>query len=114
MPRMLHGGLAALFFLFAAGLCWKTAELTDGVYEGEYSFVRVAVTVEDGAVTQIKILEHGGGGEEYERMVEPLKEKIIAEQITDIDAISGATVSSENLKKAVEDAIEKAGAQRAE
>ena len=78
---------------------------TDGVYVGEHSFVKVRVTVEEGSMAAIDILSHGGGGEKYEEMIEPLTEKIIAEQSLQVDAITGATVSSNHLKKAVEKAL---------
>ena len=78
----------------------------DGVFEGEYSFIKVRVKVEEGRISDIQILEHGGGGEKYENMVEPLISSIIENQSTDVDSITGATVSSVNLKKAVENALQ--------
>jgi len=79
----------------------------DGVYEGEYSFVKVRLSIENGCVSDIEILRHGGGGGEYAEMVTPLCDEIIQRQSTDVNAVSGATVSSENLKKAVEGALKK-------
>jgi len=113
-PRPLaRGGAAAyLIIVFAAvlmtsGRCASAADkpYADGVFEGEHSFVRVRVRVKDGKIEDIKILEHGGGGEEYEKMIETLKVKIIEKQSTDVDGVTGATVSSDNLKKAVENAL---------
>ncbi|MDD5644762.1 MAG: FMN-binding protein [bacterium] len=77
----------------------------DGVYEGEYSFVKVRVRVKGGEISDIEILSHGGGGKKYENMIEPLKSDIIRTQSTEVDSITGATVSSKNLKKAVENAL---------
>ena len=82
--------------------------LRDGAYEGEYSFVKVRVTVAGGKVERIEMVEHGGGGEKYAAMVEPLLGEIVEKQGTSVDSVTGATVSSENLKKAVEAALEKA------
>jgi uncharacterized protein with FMN-binding domain len=82
--------------------------LEDGTYEGEHSFVKVLITVTDGKVSDIFIASHGGGGEEYALMVEPLAEEMVERQTTYVEAVTGATVSSEHLKKAVEDAIKKA------
>ena len=79
----------------------------DGVYEGTYSFIRVAVTIENGRIVDIKIQEHGGGGEEYASKIEPLISVIIQRQSTRVDSMAGATLSSENLKKAIEDALSK-------
>jgi uncharacterized protein with FMN-binding domain len=90
---------------FAADAAYK-----DGAYEGEYSFVKVRVVVSEGRVSDVDILQHGGGGRKYEDMVLPLCDRIVREQSTDADSVTGATVSSENLKKAVEDALRKAAA----
>ena len=83
-------------------------DLKDGTYEGEFSFVKVLLTVADGKVEDIQMVEHGGGGQEYADLVEPLTEEMVEKQTTSVDAITGATVSSENIKKAVEDALSKA------
>ena len=79
--------------------------LLDGVFRGESSFVTVDVTVKDGKMTKIEIVHHGGGGEKYARMVTPLINEMIEKQSTEVDAVTGATVSSKNLKQAVENAI---------
>ena len=80
----------------------------DGVYEGECSFVRVRVAIKDGNISDVKILRHGGGGKKYADMINPLTDKVVQEQSTNIDAITGATVSSKNFKKAVDNALKKA------
>lgn len=82
--------------------------LKDGTYEGEHSFVKVLVTVTDGKVSDIFIARHGGGGREYALMVEPLAGEMVNRQTTSVEAVTGATVSSEHLKKAVEEALRKA------
>ncbi len=89
-------------------ICAEEARLRDGTYEGEHSFVTVAVTVENGKVADIKMVRHGGGGKKYATMVEPLIGDMIREQAVDVDSVTGATVSSECLKKAVNDALQKA------
>ncbi|MBN1353772.1 MAG: FMN-binding protein [Candidatus Omnitrophica bacterium] len=80
----------------------------DGVYEGEYSFVKVQVTIKNGDISDIETLHHGGGGKKYADMITPLRDKIIERQSTEVDAITGATVSSRNFKNAVENALSKA------
>jgi major membrane immunogen (membrane-anchored lipoprotein) len=59
-------------------------------------------------VDDIKMIEHGGGGERYAAMIDSQPEKMLAERTSSVDAVSGATVSSINLEKAVEDALNKA------
>ena len=86
----------------------------DGVYEGEYSFVKVQVTIKNGHISDVDILHHGGGGKKYADMIAPLADEVIQKQSTDIDAITGATVSSRNFKNAVDNALKKAAPKRSE
>jgi uncharacterized protein with FMN-binding domain len=101
--------LITLFFVFMAlSGAFCEARYADGVYEGEHSFIKVRVTVKGDKMTNIKMLHHGGGGEEYAKMVEPLLTEMVKKQSTNIDAVTGATVSSNYLKKAVNNALKKA------
>jgi uncharacterized protein with FMN-binding domain len=88
----------------------QQAKYKDGTYEAKAGFVEVSVRVDGGKIAAIEILSHGGGGPKYEAMVEELIPKMIAKQSTDVDAVSGATVSSEHLKTAVEKALKKSEA----
>lgn len=80
--------------------------IPDGTYIGEYDvnfiYARVEVTVRNGAITNIDILEHKN---ERGKAAEIVTDRIIAEQKTDVDAVSGATNSSTVIKKAVENAL---------
>ncbi|MCK9554822.1 FMN-binding protein [bacterium] len=97
--------VSTILIIFAYYAHADSKSYVDGVYTGEHSFVKVRVTVEDGKISDIEILSHGGGGKKYEKMIEPLKSDIIKAQSTEVDSITGATVSSKNLKKAVENAL---------
>ncbi len=82
------------------------SQIPDGVYVGEYDvdfiFAKVEVTVQDGAVINIDILEHKNGrGKPAEIVVD----RMVEEQKIDVDAVSGATNSSIVIKKAVENAL---------
>ena len=79
----------------------------DGNYIGEYSItplhVKVEVSVSNHRMTNITILQHDNGlGSTAESIVNDVME----EQSLEIDAVSGATVSSKCILKAVENAIE--------
>ena len=82
------------------------ADVSDGIYIGEYDvnfiYAKVEVTVEDGKIVSINILEHR---HERGKAAEKVIEKIIEEQKIDVDAVSGATNSSTVIKKAVENAL---------
>ena len=82
------------------------SDVPDGVYVGEYDvdfiYARVEVTVQNGVITNIDILEHKNGrGSRAEAVVD----KIMEEQKIEVDAVSGVTNSSTVIKKAVENAL---------
>lgn len=83
-------------------------DIESGTYIGEcnvdFIYAKVAVTVEDGAITQIEILEHKN---ERGTPAEKIIDDIIQQQSMDVDAISGATNSSKVIKKAVDNALTK-------
>ncbi|NBH13037.1 FMN-binding protein [Lachnospiraceae bacterium] len=118
-----------ILFLFLVGLIWGAvylknvadykravketsfdeidiANVSDGIYIGEYDvnfiYAKVEVTVEDGKIVSINILEHR---HERGKAAETVIDKIMEEQKIDVDAISGATNSSIVIKKAVENAL---------
>lgn len=82
------------------------SDIPDGVYIGEYDvnfiYARVEVTVQNGEITNINILEHR---HERGKTAEVITDSIVDEQKIDVDAISGATNSSTVIKKAVENAL---------
>lgn len=118
-----------ILFLFLVGLIWgavylkkvadykqavketafdeiDVANVSDGIYIGEYDvnfiYAKVEVTVEEGKIVSINILEHR---HERGKSAEIVIEKIMEEQKIDVEAISGATNSSTVIKKAVENAL---------
>lgn len=82
------------------------SDVPDGVYVGEYDvnfiYAKVEVTVQNGKITGIDILEHKN---ERGKSAEIVIDKIIEEQKINVDAVSGATNSSTVIKKAVENAL---------
>ena len=82
--------------------------VADGVYEGSATIwpvkAVVQVAIENRRIARIDILEHrtmlGGPAEEI------IPAKIIEKQSTNVDAVSGATMSSDAIMNAVELAIE--------
>ncbi len=82
--------------------------VADGTYEGEcdagYIRARVEVTVEDGRITEIGLLEHRN---ERGAAAEALLPEVVEAQSLDVDAVSGATNSSKVIRQAIADALEK-------
>lgn len=82
------------------------SDVQDGDYIGEYLItpirVKVEVSVRNHQITNITILRHDNGlGSPAESIVND----IVSKQSLNVDAISGATVSSKCILKAVENAI---------
>ena len=84
------------------------SQVADGIYTGESEteLVKVAVnvTVKDGKIENIDILKHEcGKGKPAERIIE----SIIQKNNVEVDAVSGATVSSAVIQDAVRTALRK-------
>ncbi len=82
------------------------SQIEDGQYVGKYRIfpvnVSVKTTVQSGKITQIEIVEHfNGKGASAENIVD----RIVEKQSLKVDIISGATVSSKTIIKAVEDSL---------
>ena len=82
------------------------SQTTDGTYIGEYDsgyiYAKVSVTVANGIITDIRLLEHR---HQKGQDAEQITQDIVASQRTDVDAVSGATNSSLVIEKAVENAL---------
>lgn len=86
--------------------------LRDGVYEGRsFKFpgqMVISLTVQGEKISDIKILKHPAP-KRYTQILDSLIASIIESQSTDVDSVTGATISSNALKRAVDDAVTKAG-----
>ena len=105
-----------IFMLFSS--CVKTTkigqpinrQLKDGVYEGSYTggpnkaFVKV--TIENNKIIEIQIIEHWTMKGKKADLIIP--GRILENQRTDVDIVSGATNSSIVIMNAVQRAVEKA------
>ncbi len=80
--------------------------IMDGSYTGEYEAgpvkVKILVSVTNHTITMIKILEHRTG---FGKKAEKLTNIIVEKQSLNVDVISGATLSSKVILKAVESAL---------
>lgn len=83
------------------------SDIPDGTYYGEFdvNFIRakVSVTLENGIITDITLLEHKNGeGKPAERIIDD----IIKAQSLEVDAVSGATNSCKVITQAIMNALE--------
>ena len=86
---------------------WK-----DGVYQGEGAGfagnILVEVTVENGVLANIEVLDYGNDDEAYVNMAVGVIEKMLEAQSAEVDVVSGATFSSNGIKSAVAAALNEA------
>jgi len=81
-------------------------DVNDGTYIGSYDAkiisATVSVSVKNGKITDIELLEH-----KYERGESAVLiiDEVLKEQSLEVDAVSGATNSSKVILKAVENAL---------
>jgi uncharacterized protein with FMN-binding domain/Pyruvate/2-oxoacid:ferredoxin oxidoreductase delta subunit len=85
-------------------------EYKDGAYtgvgEGKNPNLKVSVTVRNGKISNIDVLSANEPNEEKTLKIIP--KEIIDEQSTDVDAVSGATMTSNGIMMAVDDALSRA------
>jgi uncharacterized protein with FMN-binding domain len=103
-----------IFLLLSCTLATKIGKpidksLKDGVYEGIYrggpNSARVMVTIENNKIADIELKSHAAWmGKKAEEII---LERIIEQQTTDVDVVSGATNSSIVIMNAVQEAVEK-------
>ncbi|MEI7885247.1 MAG: FMN-binding protein [Clostridia bacterium] len=88
--------------------------LADGTYQGTGSGFNgnttVSVTVKNGKVTSISTISTGDTNQFYNSAFPTVSNAIISRQTANVDAVSGATYSSQGIMQAVANALGKAGA----
>lgn len=83
--------------------------VADGIYEGKGNGFRgatsVSVTVENGAITDITVNSYEDDAAYFNRAQDTVISEIISTQSLDVQAVSGATFSSNSIMDAVADAL---------
>lgn len=110
---------AAVLFIIEL---WKPApfeDCADGIYTAETEGYRrhmiTQVTIENGNITDILVIQHYEKGAEYfEEPIREIPQRIIHIQTTDVDVISGSTRTSNGIIHGVEQAIDQAHIDRSE
>lgn len=105
-------GLVALVFfnlpkpVSASNAAFDLTQIADGTFPGTCDNglvkVRVEVEVQNREITEVKLLEHDNG---LGGAAEAITDTIVQQQSVEIDAVSGATMSSKTILKAVENAL---------
>lgn len=115
--------LAAVFCLALAGCGSEGTESTtydiaeagtwtDGVYtqtaEGKNGDFEVIVTIEGGNIASVEVGDNDETEDKGGVAIEELPDEIVEAQSYDVDAVSGATVTSEAIEDAVARCLEEA------
>ena len=66
------------------------------------------MTIKDSKITDITIISSNDNSDYFDEAATVIPKNIIKAQATNVDTVSGATLSSKGIIKAVEDALSKA------
>ena len=89
--------------------CRASADQRTGEAEGYGGTIRVSVTMNGDDITDVKVLEHNETQGVGTRAIDALPAAIEEADSIDVDGVSGATVTSNAIKKAVSQAMGLAG-----
>jgi len=91
----------------------EETKIKDGVYEGtglgKGGEIKVSVNIKGDAITEIKTLSHNETSG-FDTAIDTLAEKMISLNSTDVDIVSGCTLTSKGFTEAVNAALTSAGA----
>ena len=109
MKRFLCVACALILALSLTGAAAFAEGLTDGVYEGTGNGfggeIRVSVTVEGGQIAAVDVLSHSDTAGICDPALEQVPAAIVENQSADVDAASGATLTSNGIMAAVKNAL---------
>ncbi|WP_018306546.1 FMN-binding protein [Desulfitobacterium hafniense] len=105
--------VSVMFLVAACGTSEDTGIYKDGTYEGISNKgiqpgLKVSVTIKDDKITDVTVTENGETEGVGSRAIDELPGKIVEAQSTEVEAISGASLSSAAIKEAVDLALEQA------
>lgn len=113
MKRMLSALLCAALLLTSVGALAEGAAYTAGTYEaagkGMGGDVNVAVTFTQDAIAEIVVGEHNETAGICESAIERVPAQIVEHQSLQVDAVAGATITSDAILQAVAACVELAG-----
>ena len=81
----------------------------EGTAEGRNGDITVSVSVSSDKIKSVKVLSHQETAGIADGAITGIPDKIVKAQSPDVDAVSGATITSEAIMKATRDALAKAG-----
>ena len=85
--------------------CTATAENLTGEAEGYGGPLKVAVAVEEGKITQVRVTEHKETEGVGTKAIDTLPDAIVQANSTQVDVVAGATYTSKAILAAVDNAL---------
>ncbi len=112
-PRLTAAAAAVLLLSACATETEAPAGVKDGVYTGT-GFGRggeivAAVAMKDGRIADVKVVKHTETVGVSDKAITEVPARIVAGNSTNVDVVTGATLTSNGIRAAVADAIENAG-----
>ena len=101
--------LAVALCMLLAMSAIACAETYSAEANGNNGPVKVAVTIEDGKIVAVDVVEHAETAGVSDRAIETIPVAIVENQSVAVDTVTGATNSSNAILTAVRDAIAQAG-----
>ena len=105
MKYIIFLALAMIFIFGCAGLKTGNGVFYEGGAMGYRGMIHVRVGMENGAITEITVIESNEDLAIGGAAIEELTDLVLLYNTTEIDAVSGATETSRGFLKAVENAI---------
>ena len=108
----------SLLFLAMYGCIAYANDLSDGTFQGSGTGIEgeilIEISVQDGAITDINVLEDNETAGVGAKALTIIAEDVLENQSLGIDSVAGATISSAAMKAAIADAITAAGGDASE
>ena len=125
MIKRIKSRIALLLTTLMVTTCLSTFEVTayaddnavtykDGVYTGEaagynaVNKIKLNVTITNGEISAIDVISNGETKSFWNKASQTVIDRILANKSTDVDTVSGATMTSNGIINAVNDALTKA------
>jgi len=105
MKYIIYPALAAAFIFGCASLKTGDEAFYEGAAMGYRGMIHVRVGMENGAITEITVIESSEDSAIGGAAIEELTDLVLMYNTTEIDAVSGATETSRGFLKGVENAI---------
>ncbi|HHV56586.1 MAG TPA: FMN-binding protein [Firmicutes bacterium] len=112
MKRLVVAVSSALVLMLITSACAPAAKWKDGTYSGSGKGmggpIAVTVKVEKGRITAVDVTQHQETPGISDSAIAKIPQLIVEKQSTDVEAVSGATYTSNGIKEAVQNALSQA------